>query len=89
MRGLREETPGAERWPAVLQVRKEGRREWQKACRGGKKNRRTDSYGRHAKSNGGLVLTVPATDELCQERWDELTLAEKVQLLNSLPEIEA
>jgi hypothetical protein len=41
------------------------------------------------KSSRGLLLTVPATDELCQMRWDELTLKEKVQLLNSLPEIGA
>lgn len=58
-------------------------------ARGGKKTRRPNSYGRHSPSGGttgGLTLTVPATDELCQQRWDELTLKEKVQLLNSRSE---
>ena len=51
-----------------------------------RKKRRPNSYGRHAKPNGGLTLTVPATDELCQQRWEELDLAQKVALLNSLSE---
>ncbi len=52
----------------------------------GKAERRPNSYGRHAKPNAGLTLTVPATNELCDERWQELGLDVKVRLLNSLSE---
>ncbi len=38
------------------------------------------------KSDGELVLCIPATDGVADSRWDELTLAEKVRALNSLHE---
>lgn len=51
-----------------------------------RKKHAPNSYGRHAKPNGGLTLTVPATNELCDERWQELGLDVKVRLLNSVSE---
>ena len=61
-------------------------RDGQSVAGGGKKKRGSAkrNASRPLGTNGGLTLTVPATNELCQQRWDELTLKEKVGLLNSL-----
>jgi len=56
-------------------------RESQNSCRGGRKRRASKANGPE------LVLRIPATAEVVDSRWGELTLAEKVRALNSLHDL--
>lgn len=55
---------------------------------GGAKRGRQPKRDKHSKpaANGDLFLTVPATHELCDERWSDLSLENKVRALNALSE---